>query len=61
MEWEKVDHNKDNNTYRLKVHNGWIVKIVEKIIVEHYDSEEFVGKLMTSVFVPDYNHEWILK
>ena len=44
--WEELDLSENHATYRLRVYAGWKVTTV-------------VGKQVTSIFVPDMEHDWI--
>lgn len=55
FEWEKISgkDNSQNKTFRSKVVGGWIVKIM-------FIDEDF-GVGVSSIFIPDHNHEWNVK
>lgn len=49
--WEEIEQ----NTKRMKVFGGWIVLHSDWLVTERYQICE------SMVFVPDPNHEWVLK
>lgn len=51
LQWEKLIEEGNQTTYRLKVHGGWIVmmKVDNKPVS------------ITTSFVPDAEHKWVLE
>lgn len=47
--WETID----NETSRMRVHNGWVIKTAIK------DQAGFV-ELLNTIFIPDVTHDWDL-
>ncbi len=58
--WEQID-DQFSTSYRAKVVNGWLFKIVENVHVSlHEDMTPQEGyEWRTSIcFIPDINHNW---
>ncbi len=53
--WEVVTDYDGENTSRMKVPGGWIVKAF------HRSRNNNKGDAMGMTFVPDPKHEWVLK
>ena len=54
FEWDRIDDNGNEDTFRAKVIGGWIVKAYR------YGEGETAGS-SSMVFVPDPHHNWKVK
>ena len=67
MKWEKID----NETMRASVPSGWLVKIVQVVIIKMQQGDpKLIGRMrvvdapygtMAMTFVPDSEHKWELE
>lgn len=53
FEWEQINISKNSASERVKVINGWIVRMVSW---SHTESHTSFSE--SSVFIPDAKHEW---
>ena len=65
MEWEDIPQDRSFDLCRAKVPGGWLVAATEDVIHNQYEyGRGMVGGWdwrVSLTFVPDPNHEWVIK